>query len=56
VLRGLVVPAGSHTIEFRFEPQTYSTGNSIAMAGSVLLLVTLGAGIYFHRRNNVIVS
>jgi hypothetical protein len=56
VLRGLAVPAGSHTIEFRFEPQTYSTGNSIAMAGSVLLLVTLGAGIYFHRRNNVIVS
>jgi hypothetical protein len=57
VLRGMNVPAGKHKIEFKFEPVTYQTGNSIAAVGSILLLITLGAGVYLHRkRNNVIVS
>jgi hypothetical protein len=56
VLRGMPIPAGQHTIEFKFEPQVYKTGNSIAMAGSILLIITIGAGVFLHRRNNVIVS
>lgn len=56
VLRGMEVPAGKHKIEFKFEPSTYYTGNSIALAGSILLLITLGLGIFLDRRNNVIVS
>lgn len=56
VLRGMVLPAGKHKIEFRFEPQTYTTGNTIAMIGSILLILTIAAGIYLNRRNNVIVS
>ena len=56
VLRGLPVPAGKHKIEFKFEPQTYKTGNSIALAGSIVLLLTIGISIYMDRRNNVIVS
>ncbi|MEM7367333.1 MAG: YfhO family protein [Bacteroidota bacterium] len=44
VLRGLRIPAGSHTVEFKFEPQSYHTGNSIALLGSILcLLFFLGA-------------
>jgi hypothetical protein len=39
VLRGLEVPSGQHTIEFRFEPAAYHTGNKIMMASSILLLV-----------------
>ncbi len=43
VLRGMSVPAGEHVIEFRFEPSSYKTGNNIAMASSlILLLVTAG--------------
>ncbi|MBA3683292.1 MAG: YfhO family protein [Bacteroidetes bacterium] len=56
VLRGMQIPAGKHKIEFKFEPDTYKTGNTIAMVGSVLLLITIGAGLYLHKKNNVIVS
>jgi hypothetical protein len=60
VLRGMTVPAGKHKIEFRFEPDTYTTGNRIALTGSILLLLTVGGGLYMNGRkkkgNNVIVS
>ena len=39
VLRGLPVPAGEHTIEFRFEPTVFSVGNQIAIWASVLIIV-----------------
>jgi hypothetical protein len=43
VLRALEVPAGKHTIEFKFEPKPYTVGNKVTMAsGWVLLLVALG--------------
>lgn len=48
VLRGMPVPAGKHKIEFKFEPQTYKTGNSIAMVGSVLVLITVAGGLYME--------
>lgn len=56
VLRGMSLTAGKHKVEFMFEPQTYKTGNTIALIGSILLLITIGGGVYMHRRNNVIVS
>jgi len=44
VLRALEVPAGKHTIEFKFEPKPYTVGNNITMAsGWILLIVVLGS-------------
>ncbi len=44
VLRALEIPAGKHTIEFRFAPQSYTIGNPITTASSwVLLLVLLSS-------------
>jgi hypothetical protein len=36
------VPAGNHTVEFKFEPTSYSTGESVAYASSIILLLLLG--------------
>ena len=46
VLRGMKVPAGNHTIEFKFDGTFYGTGEKIALAGSILLFLFLGGGIY----------
>lgn len=39
VLRAMIVPAGSHEIEFVFRPRTYFIGENISLASSLLLLV-----------------
>lgn len=51
VLRGMNVPAGKHKIEFKFEPRTYATANTIALIGSILLLVTVVLGLYLQNKN-----
>jgi hypothetical protein len=45
-LRGLLVPAGKHTIEFKFEPQVVKTGSTIALVSFIGMLLLLAAGIY----------
>lgn len=49
-LRGLKVPAGKHSIEFRFEPQVVKTGSTIALISFILMIVLAGAGIYLWRK------
>ena len=39
VLRAMVVPAGDHEIRFVFEPASYSTGNKVSLASSILLIL-----------------
>lgn len=41
VLRAMVVPAGNHDIEFRFEPKVFSVGEKVSFAGSLLLILLL---------------
>ena len=53
VLRGLAVPAGKHIITFEFKPAAYYTGEKIAMAGSLLVLVVSLGGIFMaYRQKN----
>lgn len=52
VLRSMIVPAGEHTIEFKFEPKVYQTGESMSLAGSVLLILFVIGGIALEVRSN----
>ena len=52
VLRGLQIPAGKHTIEFKFEPQVVKTGSTIALISSLLMLITIGLGVFYWRKQN----
>jgi len=49
-LRGVEVPAGKHTIEFKFEPQVVKTGSTIALFSSIGIVLFLLAGIYFENK------
>ncbi len=49
-LRGLAIPAGKHTIEFKFEPQVVKTGSMITLVSSIGILFLLVGGIYFERK------
>jgi hypothetical protein len=46
VLRAMRVPAGSHKIEFRFEPPTVTLGNTIDLIANLLLILLLGFGVF----------
>lgn len=48
VLRGMEVPKGQHTIEFKFEPEVIKTGSSIALASSVVFGLLILAGLFFE--------
>lgn len=51
-LRGLFVPAGKHTITFRFEPTIYYTGETITLISSVLMLLFLIGVVVFSLKKN----
>ncbi len=48
VLRAMVIPAGTHTIEFSFEPKTYEIGNNVSLASSLILLLAIGGLLFFE--------
>ena len=46
LLRGLMVPAGQHDIEFRFKPQSFITGQMIAVLSSIIILLLIIAAVF----------
>lgn len=50
VLRALRVPAGKHTITFRFEPVSIKAGHTIDLASSVLLLLLIAGAAWIEIR------
>ncbi len=50
VLRALPIPAGTHTIEFKFEPQVVKTGSTISLASSLGMVLLIVGGLYYERK------
>lgn len=50
-LRALEIPAGQHTIEFKFEPEVIRIGSKITLASSIVfgLILLGGIGFTFYR-------
>ncbi len=50
LLRALRVPAGKHTLEMRFEPRSFYTGETISFIASLLALLGLFGGLFMWGR------
>jgi len=51
VLRGMMVPAGQHTIEFKMEPESFIKGKLLTTIGQILVLLLLAVAIFFSLRD-----
>ena len=50
VLRGLMVPAGEHKVEWTFAPASFEKGSTYSLIGSVLLLLVVIGSFAFELR------
>jgi hypothetical protein len=46
VLRAIKIPAGTHKVEFKFHPDSFYTGDRIALFASILLFAIAGFSIF----------
>ena len=54
VLRAMILPAGEHKVEFKFEPKVYRIGEKISLISSILLiLVVIGMAAVEIRKSVV---
>jgi hypothetical protein len=48
VLRGMIVPSGSHEIKFEFKPASYYVGDTVSLASS-LIFILMAAGYFGYK-------
>jgi hypothetical protein len=48
ILRAMKVPAGNHTIEFRFHPKSYFIGEKISLASSLILVLLISGMVWME--------
>ncbi|MCX6275791.1 MAG: hypothetical protein NTV09_11360 [Bacteroidetes bacterium] len=51
VLRAMKVPAGNHTVEWKFEPEVYGTGEKISLVSSALLILLIAGAGFLEWKN-----
>ena len=52
LLRAAQLPGGNHKLEFKFEPASYYTGETISLIASILLVLGLAYAIYAESKKN----
>ena len=53
VLRSMKIPAGSHKIDFVFDPPTMRKGKTIDLVASILMVLLIGAAFWMERKKNI---
>ncbi|MGJ8743740.1 YfhO family protein [Polaribacter sp.] len=53
VLRGMIIPKGSHTIEFKFEPKVIQQGKMISLTSYALLLLIPIGWFFYDKKKKV---
>ncbi len=57
VLRAMPVPAGEHTIEFRFEPRSHKIGSMITFICSIMMVALLAFGFWtWYKRKEPMIT
>ena len=51
LLRAAQLPGGNHKLEFKFEPNSYYTGEIISLIASILLILGLAYAIYTEMKS-----
>ena len=51
LLRALPIPSGKHTIEFKFEPQTYYATENITLFSSLIIIIALVVTVFKEIRD-----
>jgi hypothetical protein len=52
ILRALPIPAGNHSVEFKFEPRVWSIGEAISLVSSLIILLLIVAGVAIFARKH----
>jgi len=52
MLRGMIIPAGTHTVQFKFEPTVVKTGSNVTLGTSIVLVLLIIGGFVYSRRRN----
>ncbi|MCV6629403.1 MAG: YfhO family protein [Flavobacteriaceae bacterium] len=50
VLRAMEIPAGTHQIEFKFEPKVIAKGSTITLTGGVIWILVFAAGMWYRKK------
>jgi len=51
ILRGMEIPEGKHTVEFRFEPVSYFFGERLSLGFSIVVLIIVAGAFFLEFRN-----
>jgi hypothetical protein len=49
-IRGVIVPEGTHTVSFTFDPRSHTAGTTVAWVGHLMWLLMGGIALVFHLR------
>lgn len=52
ILRALPIPAGNHSVEFKFEPRVWSIGEAVSLVSSLIILLMIVAGVAIFARKH----